>query len=184
VQLHATDPWGQPLTWSFQHLPMRMDASYQLQPLQVSGTGLITGTLAIHDSAQSPYHVVVAVTNTLGQSASAQFTWTVNTRGANAPPTLTYSGGMQSLTDGFAISPAITLQAGDLDQDTLAVSAVYTRYTDATFSQPVHGSTQSDLLPGVSMPTSIGGSVNAAWLVTITGAPQRLSDRRSRSTTG
>ncbi|MEO1646654.1 MAG: Ig domain-containing protein, partial [Chloroflexota bacterium] len=50
-----------------------------------ASTGLITGIVADGTAINSPYAVTITVTDTQGQTATANFTWTINSR----PPAIT-----------------------------------------------------------------------------------------------
>jgi hypothetical protein len=70
----ASDPHHLPLTYSATGLPAG---------LGIDSAGLITGTINTGDYGGSPYTVVVSVSNGKvlngnGETASVQFTWTIN----------------------------------------------------------------------------------------------------------
>jgi hypothetical protein len=77
LQIVASDPDGDPLTWSASGLP----------PSLTIGTtsGLVTGTLASGSANGSPYAVTVTVSDGTA-SAVASFTWNVTTAAENQPP--------------------------------------------------------------------------------------------------
>jgi len=75
LQLSASDPDNDPLTYSATGLPGGLSIN--------ASSGLISGTLAAGSSAASPYSVTATVNDGRGGSASRTFSWTVN---APAPP--------------------------------------------------------------------------------------------------
>ena len=107
LQLAASDPDGDPLTFNATNLPAGLSLN--------SSSGLISGTLT--QSSSGNYNVTVTASDgTLTDSAN--FVWTVNN--INQAPSIT-SPGNQSNVEGDSAS--ITINASDPDGDTLSYSA-------------------------------------------------------------
>jgi hypothetical protein len=107
LQMLASDPYGNPLTYSATNLPLNLSIN--------PNTGLISGVLAPTD--QTTYNVTITVTDgTL--TASRSLSWTVTT--SNAPPVLTNPG--NQMTAGGSMV-ALQLAANDPDGIGLFYSA-------------------------------------------------------------
>lgn len=103
LQLQATDPEGDPLTFSVTGLPPGLSAT---------SSGLVTGTLPFGSDGGSPYTVTVSVTDGTNP-VSGTFQWHVTHR--NGPPTLSNPGPMQLTVDKPAAPIAFTITDPDLD---------------------------------------------------------------------
>lgn len=176
VQMVGVDPWGEGLTWSVVGLPAGMDANGADQPLTVSATGRITGSIKWHDSAQSPYTVTVTVTNMRGQATTGRFTWVITNQ--NSPPTLSYTGGNRSVLVGNPFTPQIVMSGNDLDQDSLVITATHVRYLDAGFTTPAPEGPQQGLPLGMTfeLPGYPNGEATASiadnWTIPLGGQPE------------
>ena len=106
VAIEATDPEGDPLTFSAQGLP----PGVVIDP--VSGT--ITGRLSVDAAVGSPYTVSVTVSDGQAQDADT-FAWIVNN--TNRPPVVS-AGGPYTVAEGGAV----TLTATGVDDDGEAIS--------------------------------------------------------------
>jgi hypothetical protein len=107
LQMSATDPNGDVLTYSASGLPTGLGINPQ--------TGLISGTY----QAAGVWNVVVTVANDKGESASAVFAWTVAGT-ANSPPVV-MNPGAQDRLNGQVVS--LQIQATDFDNDPLSYAA-------------------------------------------------------------
>jgi hypothetical protein len=112
LQINATDPNGDPLTYSALGLP----GDLSIDPV----TGLISGTISYTASKNSPYDpVTVTVTDTDTNTTSEDFVWTVNH--VNVPPQPTTPPD-QVDKEGDTVS--LQIQATDPNEDTLTYNAV------------------------------------------------------------
>ena len=109
VQLAATDPDGDALTFAATNLPLGLSLD--------ATTGLISGTLSYTAAAASPYSVTVTVDDGL-LSTSESFTWTVSD--TNRAPSLTPPP-VQAHTEADTVS--VQLAATDADADAFSFSA-------------------------------------------------------------
>ena len=112
LQIEASDPDGNSLTYSASGLPGGLDID--------SGSGLISGTVSLTAADNSPYSVVVTVTDNGSPELQGQtsFSWVVSD--TNRTPEVTDPGDQNSV-EGEIISLQIT--ANDPDEDTLTYSA-------------------------------------------------------------
>jgi putative Ig domain-containing protein len=110
VQVIATDPDGDPLTYSANNLP----AGLGIDP----GTGLISGTLAAGASAGSPYSVQVSASDG-GSTDTESFLWTVLSV-PNQPPQV-QNPGNRTNTEGDVVS--LQVIATDPENNPLTYSA-------------------------------------------------------------
>ena len=78
LQIVATDPDGDPLTFSATGLPTGLSIN--------AATGRITGTIASGAAVGSPYSSVVTVTDGITPPVSTDFSWTVQTPPSPCPP--------------------------------------------------------------------------------------------------
>ncbi len=106
LPINASDPDGDPLTYSASGLP---------PGTSLNGT-LIEGTLTLPGT----YTATVSVNDGRGGIASATFDWVVQTVSVNSPPTLA-NPGAQSTIEGQ--SDSLTLSASDPDGDPLTFGA-------------------------------------------------------------
>lgn len=105
ISIVATDPDGDPLSYSASNLPSGLGIN--------SSSGLISGTIDFNAASASPYSVTVTVTDgTI--SVPIGFTWTVNN--TNHTPQVTNPGN-QANVEGSTVSlqiPASDPDAGDI----------------------------------------------------------------------
>ncbi|MHB1423596.1 MAG: beta strand repeat-containing protein [Gemmataceae bacterium] len=106
LQVSASDSFNNTLTYSATGLPSGLSIS--------STTGLIGGTIALGDDANSPYAVTVTATDSAGNSSTQSFNWNVAHVSLIDP-------GVQSSLDGSTVS--LQLQGHDADGDTVGYSA-------------------------------------------------------------
>jgi hypothetical protein len=112
LQIYATDPNDDPLTYSALGLP----GDLSIDPV----TGLISGTISYTASKNSSYDpVTVTVTDTDTNTTSEDFVWTVNH--VNVPPQPTTPPD-QVDKEGDTVS--LQIQATDPNEDTLTYNAV------------------------------------------------------------
>jgi hypothetical protein len=112
LQVAASDPDGDGLSYSATGLPSGLSIN--------SSNGLIQGNVGYGAAANSPYTVVLSVSDDGSPSLedTVTFTWTVAS--TNRPPQVTDPGD-QSSAEGDSIS--LTIQASDPDGDGLSFSA-------------------------------------------------------------
>ena len=111
LQLSATDPDGDALTYSATGLPAGLGVN--------ATSGLISGTIAAGAASGSPYTVTATVADGRGGSAQRTFSWTVSLA-PNQPPSLTQPPNQSHLV---GASPSLQLSATDPDGDALTYSA-------------------------------------------------------------
>ncbi len=108
LPIMATDPDGDKLAFSAAGLPPGLDID--------SGTGVISGNVALTASTGSPYTVTVSASD--GSLSSSQtFTWTVTPH-----ITITDPGAQQNL-EGDMLMPGLQIHATDVTGDPLTFSA-------------------------------------------------------------
>ena len=113
VQLQATDPEGDTLSYGASNLPAGLSVN--------SVTGLISGTIpygAVVGQGSTSHLVTVSVSEGTGDTTDTQFTWTVYD--TNRTPNLTQPSN-QSHSEGDAIS--LQLASDDPDGDVLSLGA-------------------------------------------------------------
>lgn len=151
LQLVATDPDGDPLTWSATGLPTDLSLDQQ---------GLITGVLPFTASAGSPYEVTIVVSDG-ALSDTATFTWTVTP--TNRPPTLTSPGDQHHAEDDDVL---LQLQASDPDGDPL-------HFTVTGLPPGLSLDAESGIIDGI---LAFGASVDSPYQVELTVSDGELSD--------
>jgi RHS repeat-associated protein len=160
LQVAATDPEGDPITYSASGLPAGLSIG--------SATGKITGTVLSSDAQTSggTYSVTVTATDDHSASASQTFTWSVHdittpTFGS-APPT-------QSGNVGIPVS-ALQVTATDADSDSLTYSATglpgglsIDGTTGVISGTPASGSGGSHSVTVTASDGQLSGSVSFTW---------------------
>ena len=112
LQIEASDSDGNSLTYSASGLPGGLDID--------SGSGLISGTVSLTAADNSPYSVVVTVTDNGSPELQGQTSFSWGVSDTNRTPEVTDPGDQNSV-EGEIISLQIT--ANDPDEDTLTYSA-------------------------------------------------------------
>ena len=110
LQINATDPEGQPLTYGATGLPAGLSIN--------TANGLISGTVSVSASSASPYSVTVTVTDGVNP-VPVNFSWTI-TEPVNNPPIVT-NPGAQSSIEGNAVS--LQINATDPESQPLTYGA-------------------------------------------------------------
>jgi Calx-beta domain-containing protein/putative Ig domain-containing protein/SdiA-regulated protein len=112
LQVIATDPDSDPLTYSASNLPTGLG----IDP----GTGLISGTVAAGASAGSPYNAEVTATDPENLFDTKVVRWTVTAVAPNQPPEV-QNPGDRTDTEGDVVS--LHVMATDPESDPLTYSA-------------------------------------------------------------
>lgn len=151
LQLAATDPDDDALTWGADGLPTG---------LSLSVDGWISGTLDYTASEGSPWAVTITVSDG-ALSESADFTWTVTD--TNRPPILASPGDQH---DAEADDVLLQLEASDPDGDPL-------HFTAEGLPPGLHLDPESGLIDG-ALP--YGASVESPYSVDVTVSDGELSE--------
>ncbi|WP_299397240.1 putative Ig domain-containing protein [uncultured Gelidibacter sp.] len=149
LQISATDPDGDGLTYSASGLPNGLSID--------TTTGLISGTISTGASTNSPYTVEVTVTDdgTPSESATITFTWNVSAAAVNGAPVVT-NPGVQNSAEGDVVTLQIT--ATDPDEDGLTYSA-------SGLPNGLSIDTSTGIISGT---ISTGASTNSPYTVEVT----------------
>jgi Zn-dependent metalloprotease len=134
VQIHATDPNGQTLTYSATGLPAGLSIN--------ASSGLISGTPTTAGSST----VTVTAKNTSGLTGSTTFTWTVNPvgGGCSSPGNKVANGGFESGTSPWTTTSGVVSANG---QGESAHSGSYFAWLDGYGTTHTDSATQSITIP-------------------------------------
>jgi hypothetical protein len=171
LQVVASDPTSQPLTYSASGLPAGLSIN--------TNSGLINCTIAAGAATGSPYAVTVNVTDGT-TSVPVNFTWTVGAA-VNLPPNVTNPGNRSN-----AVGNVISVQvvASDPEVQTLSYSAtgLPTGLSINTNTGLISGTIAAGAATGSPYASSITVTdgtnpvnVNFTWTVAASSAPQVVS---------
>ncbi len=171
LQIGATDPDGDPLTYSATNLPPGLS----IDPV----TGLISGTLPITGAATRSVTVTV---NSVEYFASATFTW--NVLHVNHPPVLTNPGNRSNPVGASVVLQLIATDADNID----SLSYVVDGLPPGLSVNSTSGSITGTLTTAGTYPVSahvFDGSVtvsqNFTWTVPATNAAPTLTNPGNKS---
>ncbi|WP_040733886.1 putative Ig domain-containing protein, partial [Thiocapsa marina] len=161
LQLLATDPENDPLTWTFDQLP---------PGLTMDDYGLIIGTVGL--GARGIYNVTVTVEDPLGGRDSETFAWTIGEPG-NLPPTVSTP---EAQTSKAGATVSVQIEAFDPDADPLTYSAA--GLPPGLNIEPttglINGTIRTDAIGDYSVLVVVSDGIDTAdagfvWSVTATG---------------